>query len=95
MKYKFISLFVLLIFSFACLVQNVNAKENKKKESNKLEKTSGLPITTYLNTNNISTVFWNQGYSDIDVNDDNSGLVFPKGSGRQAVLNQDLCGALK
>jgi len=86
MKHKFISLFILLLFSITCLTINVNAKENEKNKDKKLEKTAGLPITTYLNVNNISTVFWNQGYSDIDVNDDNSGLVFPKGSGRQAVF---------
>ncbi|MCB9210406.1 MAG: T9SS type A sorting domain-containing protein [Ignavibacteriales bacterium] len=86
MKRKYISLFILLIFSITCLVVNVNAKEDKKDEGQKIAKVSGLPITTYLNVNNISTVFWNQGYSDIDVNDDNSGLVFPKGSGRQAVF---------
>ncbi len=46
----------------------------------------GFPINTYFNRNNISTVFWNNGYSDIDVQDLNAGFVYPKGSGRTAVF---------
>ena len=44
------------------------------------------PIRAYLNINNISTVFKNTGVSDIDAQEQNSGLVFPKGSKKTAVF---------
>ena len=47
---------------------------------------AGSPIKTWFNINNISTVFWNQGFSDIDKDDNNSGFVFPKGSRKTAVF---------
>ncbi len=45
----------------------------------------GSPIRAYLNLNNISTVFKNDGVSDINVSQDRSGFVFPKGTGKTAV----------
>jgi len=45
----------------------------------------GEPVRAYLNLNNISTVFKNNGISDIDVNQAAAGFVFPKGSGKTAV----------
>ena len=50
----------------------------------------GDPIWAYLNLNNISTVFRNNGISDIDVNQQNSGFVFPKGFGKTAVYTSGL-----
>jgi len=45
----------------------------------------GLPNRTHLNINNISTMFWNDGSSDID-STGNGRFVFPKGSFRTAVF---------
>jgi len=45
----------------------------------------GDPIRAYLNLNNISTIFKNTGISDINISENASGLVFPKGSGKTAV----------
>ena len=52
--------------------------------------TQNGPPYAYLNLNNISTVFRNNGISDIDVNQQNSGFVFPKGSGKTAVFMSGL-----
>jgi len=50
-----------------------------------LEKTTGTPVYTYLNINNISTVLRDNGTADIDPTQNNSGLVFPKGSRKTAI----------
>lgn len=52
----------------------------------KVSTPQGTPVRTYLNINNISTVFKNTGISDIDVQEANSGLVYPKGSRKTAVF---------
>ena len=52
--------------------------------------TQNGPPYAYLNLNNISTVFRNNGISDIDVNQQNAGFVFPKGSGKTAVFMSGL-----
>jgi hypothetical protein len=46
----------------------------------------GDPIRAYLNLNNISTIFKNTGISDINIGEDGSGFVFPKGTGKTAVF---------
>jgi hypothetical protein len=51
---------------------------------------SGEPSATYLNLNNISTVFHNNGISDIDINGNLSGFIFPRGSGRTAIFSSGL-----
>ncbi len=86
MNYKISNILFLLVFSILFLFNNIFAEGIEKDNNKKLGKTNGTPTTTYLNINNISTVFFNQGYSDIDINDDNSGLTFPKGGGSQAVF---------
>jgi hypothetical protein len=45
----------------------------------------GSPIRAYLNLNNISTIFKNDGVSDINIYQTGSGFVFPKGTGKTAV----------
>ncbi len=45
---------------------------------------NGTPVLTYLNINNLSTVLRNDGTADIDAQEQNSGLVFPKGSRKTA-----------
>jgi hypothetical protein len=46
----------------------------------------GEPLYSYLNLGSISTVFKNTGISDIDIYENNSGFVFPRGSGKTAVF---------
>ena len=53
------------------------------KQVNEYKETVGLPGSTYLNLNNISTVIQNNGISDY--NHPNSGFEFPKGTGKTAV----------
>jgi hypothetical protein len=49
-------------------------------------KTTGYPSFTYLNLNNISTVFRNNGISDLDIFLSNSGFKYPKETGNTAVF---------
>ncbi len=71
-----------------CLLTSgrVNAAEGNKQAKQKVSTPTGTPVRTYLNINNISTVFKNSGISDIDAQEANSGLVFPKGSRKTAVF---------
>jgi len=57
---------------------------------NPLHKPAGSPVYTYLNINNISTVYRNDGTADIDPAQQNSGLVFPKGSRKTAMYSSGL-----
>jgi hypothetical protein len=50
-----------------------------------LQKTTGSPSYTWLNINKISTVLRNNGTADIDVTQNNSGLIYPKGSNKTAI----------
>ena len=52
--------------------------------------TLGNPIRAYLNLNNISTIFKNDGISDINYGQDASGFVFPKGTGKTAIYQSGL-----
>lgn len=79
----YISFFILLGLILSS--SSINA-EKDIKESPKLSKTTGTPVRSYLNINNVSTVFKNTGISDIDKDEQNSGFVFPKGSGKAAVF---------
>jgi hypothetical protein len=56
------------------------------KDRRGIMKVTGTPVRTYLNINNVSTVFKNDGISDIDAQEANSGFVFPKGSRKTAVF---------
>src|SRR5690242_5016381 len=47
---------------------------------------AGTPVLTYLNINSISTVLRNDGIADIDAQELNSGLVFPRGTGKTAIF---------
>lgn len=74
----------LLLITF--IVTSVYAEGDEKNKNNTLNKTLGSPVRSYFNINDILTVFKNTGISDIDVNEANSGLVYPKGSGKTAVF---------
>jgi len=79
----YVTLFIILGF---ILSSSVMYAEKDKKETKPLSKTTGTPIRSYLNINNVSTVLKNTGISDIDRDEQNSGFVFPKGSGKAAVF---------
>ncbi|MEW6193772.1 MAG: hypothetical protein AB1521_01280 [Bacteroidota bacterium] len=75
---------ILLVLLLAVvLVLPVNNFAKGKEGNNRLKKVLGVPNTTKLNINNISTYFRSNGDSDLD-NNGNSGFVFPKGSGKTA-----------
>ena len=80
---RFLVTFLLVVVAFGT---TVSAEKDKNGQGVSLSRVLGTPIKTYFDVNNISTVFWNNGYSDIDVQDANSGFVFPKGSRKTAVF---------
>jgi len=85
-KRKYTSLLSVVLL-FMLIITSIYAEGDK--ESNKLNNTNkilGTPVRTYLDINSIFTVLKNDGISDIDVNEANSGLVYPKGSGKTAVF---------
>lgn len=86
MKTRFSLLCFLVILSVLMLGLSFGAEKNPNPKGGQPNAVLGTPVNTYLNINNISTVFWNNGYSDIDIQDANSGFVFPKGSGKAAVF---------
>jgi hypothetical protein len=75
----------------------VSAGENGQRTPGnaQLSKTTGSPVYTFMNINNISTVYRNDGTSDIDVAQQNSGLVFPKGSKKTAMYSSGLIWAAR
>lgn len=74
------------MISIFFLAPGLRAEGNKKdSRNNGLDKTTVQKAATYLNINKISTYFFNNGISDISA-DGNSGLVYPKGSGKTAVF---------
>ncbi len=86
-KIKYILVFVMSIFFLA---PGLRAEGDKKDNSNKdLKKINNYVALTSLNINNISTYFFNNGISDISASG-NSGLVYPKGSGKTAVFTSGL-----
>lgn len=86
-KLKYVLVFLIgALFLAPSLLQ---AKGDKKDGKTKLQKTTAQTASTMLDINNISTWFYNTGISDITSNG-NSGLVFPKGSGKTAVFTSGL-----
>jgi hypothetical protein len=83
---------ILLIFLFGGVLISGSAlaEGDGLNRSNRLNKPSGSPIRAYMNINNVSTVIKNDGISDIDEGQSNSGLVYPKGSGKTAVFQSGL-----
>ncbi|MCX6174216.1 MAG: T9SS type A sorting domain-containing protein [Ignavibacteriales bacterium] len=72
----------LIVFTFLLSVL-VFAKDGNKKFSP--SSTLGVPPLTHININNISSWFQNTGSSDIN-QQNNAGLVYPKGSGKTAAF---------
>jgi len=86
-KLKYVLVFMIgALFLAPMLIQ---AKGDKKDNRTRLQKTTAQRANTYLDINNISTWFYNNGWSDITPNG-NSGLVYPKGSGKTAVFTAGL-----
>lgn len=81
MNSKKIRLLILCFLSLSFLA----FAENKEGKNNQLNKVTGSPVRAYMNINGISTQIYNDGNSDIDPSG-NSGLVYPKGSGKTAVF---------
>jgi hypothetical protein len=78
------------MISIFFLAPGIRAEGNKKdSRNNGLAKTTAQRSTTYLNINQISTFFYNNGISDISALG-NSGLFYPKGSGKTAVYTSGL-----
>jgi len=57
----------------------------QKSVGNGFYKPTGTPSHSYLNLNNISTIFQNNGISDYDVTNGLAGFKFPKTTGRTAI----------
>ncbi len=75
----------LLMFLFVGLLFINSEFFPQKPSGNNPANTLGDPIRAYLNLNNISTIFKNDGISDINIYQDASGLKFPKETGKTAV----------
>ncbi|MCH8941196.1 MAG: hypothetical protein IIA48_01950 [Bacteroidetes bacterium] len=86
-KLKYVLVFMIgALFLAPTLIQ---AKGDKKDNRTRLQKTNAQRTNILLDINNISTWFYNNGWSDITPNG-NSGLVYPKGSGKTAVFTAGL-----
>jgi hypothetical protein len=89
MNSKTIKFLLALFLGFAFFLGSAYAEGDVGQKSNTLNK-PGSPIRAYMNINFISTVIKNTGISDIDPVETNSGLVYPKGSGKTAVFQSGL-----
>lgn len=92
MKSKTLNFFILLLLgiTFASTGMIAEDKNGNGNKSQSLTKTNGSPIRAWLNINNISTLIKNDGISDIDAAQANSGFEYPKGSGKQAIYTTGL-----
>jgi hypothetical protein len=79
--------FLLIVLSFLFLP--VQQYAEGKGTKTRLYKTLGSPNTTRLNINNISTFFRSDGDSD-DLDSNNAGFFYPKGSGKTAAYESGL-----
>jgi hypothetical protein len=84
MNSKLLSFFISLLVCMTLLYATTNASGGDKK-AKAVAKVTGSPQRTYLDINNISTQFYNNGSSDIDPSG-NAGFVYPKGSGKTCVF---------
>lgn len=85
MNMRIVSFIILCVFATGLFALQAAAADNTKDRGG-VKKVTGTPVRTYLNINNVSTVFKNDGISDIDAQEANSGFVFPKGSRKTAVF---------
>ncbi len=91
MNSKIIKFFLSLLLGVVLFAGSTFAEEGDgKNKSNTLNKPTADPIRAYMNINFVSTIIKNDGVSDINIGQDASGLVYPKGSGRTAVYTSGL-----
>ncbi len=90
MNIKIRSYLFLLFMSLTLISSGLYAEEKNGDKNPRLNKTTGSPIRAWMNINNISTLIKNDGISDIDASQTNSGFEYPKGSGKQAVYTTGL-----
>ena len=90
MNLKIFKILLVLLFGGVLISGSTFAEGDGKDRRNRLNKITGSPIRAYMNINNISTVIKNDGVSDIDEAESNSGLVYPKGSGKTAVFTSGM-----
>ena len=86
---------ILLMLLLTGALASARDDGRRPADPSRLAKTTGSPVYTYMNINNISTVYRNDGTSDIDVAQQNSGLVFPKGSRKTAMYSSGLLWAAR
>ena len=67
------------------LTLGAKEKGDNRSGGTPARKTTGNPVVTFLNINNISTPLRSNGTADINVAQTLAGFVFPKGSGKTAV----------
>ncbi len=82
-----------ILLTIVCLAVALGVAGERRAgtaQSRQLMKPDGSPVYTYLNINNVSTVLRNDGTADIDPAQQNSGLVFPKGSRKTAMYSSGL-----
>ncbi len=76
----------MIFISFFNIAANAEGKDKKTAAPAKV---TWFPTRTFLDINNISTQFYNNGNSDIDPSG-NSGFIFPKGSYKACVFESGL-----
>ena len=95
---KSIRLFILLLLCALPLAGAGGADKTRSGDRGQgatLSRTTGSPAYTWLNINQISTVLRNNGIADIDPTQNNSGLVYPKGSNKTAIYESGLLWAAR
>ena len=91
MNSKAFTFLLLLLLVLSISTPGIKAEGDQKGKSSKnLNKIQGTPIRALLNINNVSTVIKNDGITDIDRDEQNSGFIYPKGSGKTAVFESGL-----
>jgi hypothetical protein len=96
MKSKLLKFFLLLSLALAFIMGSAFAEGGDQgQKGNTLNKPMGTPIRAYMNINFISTIIKNDGISDINVGQDASGLIYPRGSGKTAVYQSGFLWAAK
>ncbi len=85
-------IFILLFAGMFLISSEISPQ---KPSGNNPANTLGDPIRAYLNLNNISTIFTNDGISDIDPWGSNSGFKYPKETGKTAIYTSGLLWGVK
>lgn len=95
MNSKIIKLFLSLLLGVALFAGSTFAEGGDGKDKSNTLYKPGDPIRAYMNINFVSTIIKNDGISDINIGQDASGLIYPRGSGQTAVYTSGfLWGAL-